>query len=166
MKIIKLAKHVLPNKTYKCGICNQWLDIIAVTNNPKHFFNPGQHYSCPCGESQIWTNSVRKLDDLEKYCDGEILKGFSPEQYGFCNDKFCPKCWSGFSVIKNGQLRIDNKNVSQDDLFKLKEKGEDIQKLYDDDRLSSVDVHGCQKCQDNQNLIHQGWGSEGGTAVM
>jgi len=160
MKIIKISKHVLPNKTYICGECGGALDVVDVTHNPRHFFNPGQKYSCPCGKSQVWTNSVRYLKELEKYCDGEQITGpKNPEVYGFCNDKFCPKCGSYFSTIKNGQLQLDGKNIVWEDLENFER--EKVQELIDSQRLKSVDIHGCLDC-DNNNLVHQGYDSEGG----
>jgi|APSaa5957512535_1039671.scaffolds.fasta_scaffold57700_2 hypothetical protein len=157
MKLIKIAKFVLPSSTYTCGYCSGKLDVIDVIKNPKHFFNPGQLFSCSCSKSQVWTNSVRRIEDLIDYCDNKPTS-LNPEQYGFCCDKFCPKCWNSFLVIRNSQLILDNKKIENSDLG-----GEvNIQELVDQGRLISADIHGCSNCLYNQFLIHQGVGSEGG----
>jgi len=156
MKLIKIAKFVLPNSTYVCGHCSSQLNIVDITENPKHFFNPGQLFSCFCSKSQVWANSVRRMDDLVNYCDNKSFK-INPEQYGFCNDKFCPKCWSTFSVIKNSALVLDNNLIERSDLETL-----DVQQLVDEKRLMGIDIHGCRSCDENKLLLHQGIGSEGG----
>ena len=151
MKLIKIAKFVLPKSTYMCGNCSTLLNVVDVTENPKHFFNPGQLFSCSCNKSQVWANSVRRIDDLKDYCDGKETF-IKTEQYGFCNDKFCPKCWNNLSVIKNGALLLDNKMIEREELDGL----DNLQELVDQKRLKGVDIHGCKSCQDNQSLIHQG----------
>ena len=143
----------MPNSTYLCGHCSGKLDVVDITVNPNHFFNPGQLFSCSCFKSQVWANSVRRMDDLVNYCDNKPFS-LDPEQYGFCCDKFCPKCWSTFSVVKNGALSLDNNLINKDELDEL-----DSQQVQ---RLIGVDIHGCLKCPDNNKLIHQGYGSEGG----
>ena len=91
-----------------------------------------------------------------------MFDGYHPERWGFCNDKFCPKCWSTFTIIKNGQLKFNNQNITWEDIASLQEQGEDIQKLVDENKIVNVDIHGCKKCEGNQDLIHQGVMSEGG----
>jgi hypothetical protein len=153
MRLIKIAKFVLPNVTYTCGHCRSNLKITDVTKNPKHFFNPGQLFSCDCTKSQVWANSVRRMNHLLDYCDGKETY-ISVEQYGFCNDKFCPKCWEDLAVLKNGQLILDNQKIDNNDLNDF--SPEELQNLVNEGRIKSVDIHGCRSCQDNQFLIHQG----------
>lgn len=159
MKFIKISKFILPNKTFRCGYCWDMLDVISVDINPRHFFNPGQHYSCSCGTSQVWANSVRYLEDLEKYCDGiDVNHTKNPETHGFCNDSFCGKCWSHLYPLKNGQLILDGKKINYKDLDNMN----NIQELVDSKRLMKTDIYGCLKCIDNNFLIHGGYSSEGG----
>jgi len=157
MKIIKIAKHILPNKTYTCGHCGGNLDVTKVTNNPKHYFNPGQHFDCQCKKSKVWANSVRRIEDLVNYCDNQKTK-YDVEKFGFCNDKFCPECWKPLEVLKNGQLQLNGENISWEEIRSI----ENAQDLINEGKIKNVDIHGCPTCHDNQNLIHNGIMSEGG----
>jgi hypothetical protein len=166
MKIIKIAKFILPNKTYKCGYCSGDLSVTAVNHNPKHFFNPGQHFSCPCGKSQVWANSVRREDDLINYCDNEEAQ-YNVEEMGFCNDSFCAKCWSGLYPLKTPGFVYNKKAYYYRDAYGEQGLSSIISPEEIDEKINSGevfygDVWGCKKCDDNQLLLHQGVGSEGG----
>lgn len=95
-------KHV-QDGTYECRYCLGELIAKDVIHG-KHFFSPGQLYTCSCGKSKIWTNSVRFPEELKDYCDGkEVISNKHPEYYGFCNDLFCPVCWDNIRVIKDNR---------------------------------------------------------------
>jgi hypothetical protein len=158
MKIIKLAKHILPNRTFKCGHCNGNLDVIDVTNNPKHFFNPGQLFSCFCQKSQIWANSIRNPKELVEYCDGGSK---DVEAFGFCNDAFCPKCWQNAYPLRtpgfvyNGRSYYYKDAYGETGLISMLSE-EEIKNKLDSGEIIYGDIWGCEKCEDNQLLIHQG----------
>jgi hypothetical protein len=156
MKLIKIAKFVLPNSTYTCGYCSSNLSITDVTNNPKHLYNPGQLFSCSCGKSQVWANSVREFNDLENYCDGKPVTGYNPEVYGFCNDKYCPKCFGYFGPAFSQKIVLDGVEISKDEFSALE---------VDERRNAQwLDVHCCKNdCgSGNDFVIHHGTRSEGG----
>lgn len=122
----KLAWKFSKEGTYFCEKCTGFLQIVDVTYNPKHFFNPGQLFTCKCGTSRLWANSVRFPRELVDWCDGkEVPYSKDPEAWGFCNDQFCPYCWGRWQCLKNGYM---------------------IQGKY-------YDKYGCDSCKQNQFAI-------------
>lgn len=159
-KVILSWKHVLPYKTFKCKHCKSFLDVVAVTNNPNHYFNPGQEFSCSCGKSKLWGNSVRRMQSLKDYCDGkDVVYSYNPESYGFCDDKFCPNCWDFIRCLSNGYKQLDGKDILDKELWEICDGDrEKVIQLYHDGKVeyvdSSSDVYGCESC-DNKWLLDQ-----------
>jgi len=71
-----------------------------MTENRKHIYNIGIMYSCNCGESKIWTNSVRNESALLEHFEGNTDHYYQ----GFCNDKFCGICYMPLIPLKNGYI--------------------------------------------------------------
>jgi len=154
-------KHTIPNETYKCGYCDGLLDVVDVTVNPRHHFNPGQEYMCPCGKSQLWTNSVRYIDALKDYCDGKPVDHTKdPEKWGFCNDEFCPGCWEYIRVLSNGRLTLDGEEILSNDLWELCDKDSDkMRDMWISGRVKQIspeDIYGCNGCVNNDRIIRVG----------
>jgi transposase-like protein len=103
--ITKTAGSFIQEDSYVCEHCRKPLLVTDVTDNPRHHFNPGQLLSCECGKSKIWANSVRYPEELKDWCDGKPVNfAKDPEAWGFCNDEYCPTCWSYWKCLKNGYL--------------------------------------------------------------
>jgi hypothetical protein len=164
--MLKTAKFIT-NQTFVCGHCSSPLKVVEVKNNPRHIFNPGQLFSCECGKSQVWANSVRYMAELEKYCDGadkEELGAKWPESFGFCNDSFCGKCFDYLKVIKNAMPIFNGVPTTWPDL-ETQLPPDEMKRVLENREVEIFDVYGCNSCEDNQFLIHQGMDTEGKSGV-
>ena len=166
-QLTKVSKHMGPQTAF-CKDCLADVVPIDVTYNPKHFFHFGQHFSCPCGEAQIWTNSVRNPKQLTAYIKGEDTSHIHPS--GFCNDRFCPICWNSVGAIQNsymlysdnGRLRHVEYSPEKRSYF-YDDTGEPLKITQDNVRnLSSYDLFGCRGRQHNQSIIMRGFDYEYG----
>lgn len=65
--------------------------------NKNHLYEIGQMWICNCGESRIWTNSIRNEKKFINFLNGK-KNAWGEVGYtnGFCNDKF-----DGYGLIKN-----------------------------------------------------------------
>lgn len=104
MRIYKMAWKHVQSGTYACVKCANELTPKDVTKNPNHHFSWGQFYSCSCGKSQLWTNSIRHPEALIEYANdtNKYDSHQDPETWGFCNDQFCPLCWGAVMCLENG----------------------------------------------------------------
>ena len=142
----RLAWKFAKEGTFFCEKCGGFLQIVDVVDNPNHFYNPGQLFTCKCGTSKLWANSVRYPESLIKWCDGkkmgeEIPFSQDPEAWGFCNDQFCAYCWGHWICLKNGYVFNG--------------------KYYD--------KFGCAKCKQNQYALESslgGWRESVGQAAL
>lgn len=108
MKIYKFAWKFTKNGTYICELCKSPLLVLDITSNPNHHFTNGQLLECSCGQSKVWTNSIRFPESLLAWCNGEEVPHHqNPTEWGFCNDEFCPYCWEHFACLKNGYKTND-----------------------------------------------------------
>lgn len=86
-------------KSMVCGHCRSFLDQTSIVNNPKHIYSTGTMFRCRCGNSAVWTNSIRG--------DYEFVPNFERPDYdhrrGFCNDAFCGHCFGYFQPLRNGE---------------------------------------------------------------
>ena len=75
----------------QCGFCRQMLKIHSIQENEYHIYNVGLLYTCQCGKSRIWTNSIRNLDRFLDFLDGKPDRYRGENRYtnGFCNDLYC-----------------------------------------------------------------------------
>jgi hypothetical protein len=119
-----LLEKFMNDRSAYCGHCETPLRAVGIVNNNKHIYERGQMRECNCGKSKIWTNSIRDLKALIDY-----FKGNSKSYYqGFCNDKFCGYCFSSIYPLENGvHMPFPHPN--------------------------RVDLYGCLKCKDNQNIL-------------
>jgi len=103
-KIHKQGKFV-NNSCCLCGICGTNLEARKVVKNPGHLYNVGTLFTCRCGQSQIWTNSIRNYKALVEHLN-------SDEDYyqGFCNDKLCGLCFAPIVPKENGVLVVGHEN--------------------------------------------------------
>lgn len=114
------ANKFVGNRSLLCGHCGHDLKIAGVRENPKHIYKLGQFFICFCKKSCLWTNSIRNENNLSQFLDGK--RKFHS---GFCNDLFCPNCWSYIQPLENG--------------FKYENR--------------SSDRFGCSNCPDNQQIL-------------
>lgn len=110
-----------------CGHCLTNLEPKEIIENNKHIYNIGTIYSCSCGKSRVWTNSIRNENDLIKFLEGKSDRYYQ----GFCNDKFCGYCFSNLYPLKTG---YQIKGMEQ-----------------------SFDRWGCKYHKQNQNIAMDGW---------
>jgi len=103
--ISKTAKF-MNDSTAICLKCDGPLSVQGVARNPKHLYELGQLYACPCGQSTVRANYLRKPRDFLNYLDGKgpawnpTLK---PEYTGgFCNDGFCGFDDGDVMILQNG----------------------------------------------------------------
>jgi hypothetical protein len=96
--LVKTASKFLNDQSMICEFCQKPVRVIDVRTNPHHIYNIGQFMSCPCGQSTVWTNSVRNEQALLSYFSGKTDKYYQ----GFCNDRFCGKCFQYLRCFKNG----------------------------------------------------------------
>lgn len=126
MNWYKQAKFIT-SESAKCGHCLGQLNVVGMSINDYHHFPIGQDWSCGCGKSKIWTNSIRE----PKYFI-EVLDDLHDKYYqGVCNDKFCGHCHGRIDVLENGY-----------------EIPGDPQRM---------DRYGCRRCSENQMLLMDGY---------
>ena len=169
MKMYKIAKHV-SKESHSCLHCGSFLTPRGLSRNQRHHFPIGIDYVCSCGESRIWTNSIRSNKDIFiRIIDGENIDHPALNQ-GFCNDRFCGFCHGHFGPLMNGLLLDSNKKpMGYDD-------AEGVEKYIDMDNLAefaetrnpellsdrtglatiSTDLFGCRDQNHNGAII--GWG--------
>jgi hypothetical protein len=115
-------KHVGENSCF-CGYCKANLKVSDIVIG-KHMYPIGQLLLCGCKKSRIFTNTIRKVDNLIDYCEGN-RKVYTN---GFCNDKKCGYCFGYLNPITNG-IDVPDMNFR-------------------------ADKYGCSKnCRDNQELL-------------
>lgn len=122
-----------------CGHCRTNLspqqDII---HNPKHFYSYGQMYSCPCGKSKIWTNSIRNVKNLADFMN----KQCDIYHNGFCNDLFCGHC-----IVPSHDKNVPCTERCFEPIYPLK-TGVSVPFT-----LQRMDKFGCKKCPQNQDIL-------------
>lgn len=87
-----------------CLHCRSGLIDVDLGQNASHLYSVGILYACPCGQSALWTNSVRRVYTLE---DAKLFLSriSQPGGYwpgGYCNDLFCGVCLTNADVLKTG----------------------------------------------------------------
>ena len=101
MSWYKKAKHITPISHY-CIYCKTNIVPHSFSRNQRHHFPWGIVYKCDCGKSGLWSNSIRgNREFLEHVFEDKPLEDF-PYLEGFCNDLFCPICFSIIQILKNG----------------------------------------------------------------
>lgn len=113
-----------------CGHCFSNLIPKDIVENTRHIYTTGTMFSCDCGKSKVWTNSIRNEDSFVKFINGQSDRYYQ----GFCNDKFCGYCFGHLYPLQNGyQLP----NIMQ-----------------------SFDRWGCPKHPQNQNIAMDGFAED------
>jgi hypothetical protein len=173
MKIIKLGKHI-SNESHQCLYCGGFLRPTGFMENRSHHFPWGILYECGCQKSQVLSNFIRSEQEFVAVISGKEWKSFWS---GFCNDKFCPFCYSNLGVIFNG-LVIDSNNQpyvyinSLNALFSITDYDKFIDKAIMDykgarntysseylkptrevGKIKGVDIAGCNQCKSNRGII-------------
>jgi len=182
MNWYKKAKHT-SDHSHSCIYCEGFLLPKSFSTNPKHHFPWGIVYECSCKKSQLWTNSIRGRREFMDIVFGNAVAENSGNMSGFCNDLFCPICFSYVAVLKNGLYMDGNKPVAY--LHRSKKDYyitdyETYIRLYNDNpRLldtynkscmgsvalhtdRSVDIMGCRSLKHNIGIIPHGYSSEYG----
>lgn len=180
MNWYKKAKHISPISQY-CIYCKNNITPHSFSRNPKHHFPWGINYKCSCGKSGLWSNSIRgEQEFIDHVFNNKKLENF-PFLEGFCNDLFCPICYSNIQVLKNGLLmdNYDNpiiyinknyyyiSNYNQYILDYTKNIPINIKKPYVSEKTNnninkSVDIQGCKTLQHNIGIIRRGYSEEYG----
>ena len=62
----KISKYI-NDECAICEHCGTFLQHKEITENNKHLFNIGFLYTCSCGKSRIWTNSIRDENALADF---------------------------------------------------------------------------------------------------
>lgn len=126
-QLLNEGKYLVPLGA-KCGYCKFHLKPRKLAENKNHIYNPGLLYACFCEKSRIWANSVRNIENLIKFYNGEIDK----YRNGFCNDMYC------------GYLEGHSSKSNKMYLYPL-ENGADLDgKRYD--------RYGCEQHEENQEI--------------
>ena len=178
MKIYKIAKHV-SDHSHSCIYCKSFLKPSHFSRNKRHHFPWGINYDCGCGKSGIWTNSIRGEQEFLDvvYKNSPIRNNFTEK--GFCNDLFCPVCFSFFGVIKNGlgmstldkpatYVSEDKKDyyITNYELYMVKyNKNPDSVRKHDPecmgkeahDIIKYVDILGCRSLKHDLGVISHGY---------
>lgn len=112
MRIYKIAKHA-SDKSFTCHKCNGNLIPSGFAKNTNHHFPWGINYICKCGESKIWTNSIRSYREFKTI----VLDNKPWDSYwsGFCNDLFCAKCLKPHTITFSEFMADSNNNLYWDD---------------------------------------------------
>lgn len=126
MRWYKKAKFIT-SKSVMCGHCMSPLYPIDIKINYRHHFPIGQQWSCQCGKSEIWTNSIRDPEYFLDFLDGKNEKYYQ----GICNDKFCGLCYKIIYPLQNG-YEIPG-------------------------QLQRMDRFGCASCKGNQMILMDGF---------
>lgn len=94
-----LSEHKYHNDdSMVCGHCGGSLKVKDdIVTNQHHIYPHGQTYTCKCGKSSVWTNSIRNPEHF-------VAVGGSHKDYyqGFCNDTYCGHCHQSVGVLKTG----------------------------------------------------------------
>lgn len=80
-----------------CTQCDTYLQVRGIVINSRHIYKTGQQWRCDCGKSQIWTNSIRSVNNLIQHHETG-----SYYYNGFCNDLFCGICKRPVQPLKTG----------------------------------------------------------------
>lgn len=158
-KVVKRAKHMSAS-SHRCHLCGTYLKPVDVKRNPTHHFPWGMEHLCSCGESGIWTNSIR--DDIE------FVKGLTGIQrddfiHGFCNDTFCPFCFDYVVPLQTPGLFI--KGTRREVRYNRGSRSyhdDDTGEPIDPSMIETFDIHGCRSRDHNTNIIWEGYGEEYG----
>ena len=186
MNWYKKAKHISPHSQY-CIYCKSNIIPRSFSRNSRHHFPWGILYKCDCGKSGLWSNSIRGGKEFLKHVfDDKPLSEF-PYLEGFCNDLFCPFCFSNVQILKNGLLMDISDNpiiyirdgkyfyLSNYDAYirsyntdKLNPTETTKNSIYlgksanIDDVVKSVDIEGCDTLKHNIGIIRKGYDEEYG----
>ena len=125
-----IVAKFMNNHSALCAHCMTHLEPRDIVENNRHHYIIGTIYSCSCGKSRVWTNSIRNEDALIKFFDGESERYYQ----GFCNDKFCGYCFSSLYPLQNG-YQIPG-------------------------IMQNFDRWGCKKCEQNQNIAMDGFSED------
>lgn len=106
-----------------CARCKGELTPNEMTENPNHIFKHGQLFACKCGDSKIWTNSLRDMDKFKQYLQGDA----DSYKTGFCCDLFCGHC-----LQPNSMKWMENDGNWNG--------------------IEKVDTIGCKSCPQNQDI--------------
>jgi hypothetical protein len=121
------SKH-MQNNSAACEHCNKSLRIVDIIIG-KHMFPVGQLFECSCKKSKVFTNTIRNIENLLNYIEGNISNYYN----GFCNDKKCGTCFNYLTPLLNGVDVPKEMELS----------------IHD----TRADRYGCLKCPDNQNIL-------------
>lgn len=163
------------SRTSFCKYCGSDLAPVSVVRNDRHHFYWGQLFECPCGESSLWTNSVRDEKEIRDLLSGKSLdeSGKYPGvAAGFCNDLFCPVCWKGVVPIENGVEFVRDASGKLVEIF-ISRDGIEISgrgKISDDAEIGrilsvkiiSFDIFGCSSGSHNDGIVNRGFAFEYG----
>lgn len=126
MSWYKQAKFIT-SESAMCGHCMSQLNVIDMSINDNHHFPIGQDWSCSCGKSKIWTNSLREPEYFIAVLEGQEERYY----HGICNDKFCGHCHRRIDVLENGYGIPGT--------------------------IQRMDRYGCRSCEVNQMLLMDGF---------
>jgi len=185
MKIYRIAKHT-SDHSHSCIHCGNFLKPQSFSRNSNHHFPWGIVYTCGCGKSGLWTNSIRGPKEFMDVVFKNVKVMNSTAEKGFCNDLFCPFCLAYVQVLKNG-LEMDSLNkpaayankdnkeyyvTDYDKYITLFNTNSELVKKHNPecmgkeafDVVKSVDVCGCRTLKHNLGIIMHGSSSEYGEA--
>jgi hypothetical protein len=179
MRIYKIAKH-MSGHSHNCLYCGGNLKPTSFNRNSRHHFPWGITYKCGCGKSSIWTNSIRGAKEFTDI----VLKDKKVRMAdGFCNDLYCPICYSNIRPIING-LGLENGKPTiwcrdKDKTYIIKDWNRFIKVYYIDKDFSRAydssymgeeagdtstyhDIFGCSSGKHNVGIVWNGYQSEYG----
>jgi len=90
-----------------CELCGTDLVFKGMKEagevNVQHIWSPGMLFTCNCGKSGVWTNSIRNMDEFVAVVKGTKTT-YPKDAYtaGLCNDRFCPFDGGYVRVTVNG----------------------------------------------------------------
>lgn len=135
MNWYKTAKFMNPMSpgSAVCGHCSTPLKPVGISVSDRHHFPIGQEWSCSCGKSKIWTNSIRDHEALIKH-----FEEGTPYYQGICNDKRCGYTgdwivplengvevpWTNQRMDRYGSRAEENQNIIMDISKELPENGD------------------------------------------
>lgn len=147
MSWYKVSKFIT-QESAMCGNCMSRLYPIGISISKNHLYPIGQDWSCGCGKSKIWANSIRN----EKAFVSHVESG-TPYYQGICNDKRCGYCSSWIFPLQNGvevpgiNQRMDrygckncqqNQNIIMDTFKELPENGNKIIEEWYKNRVEDI----------------------------
>jgi hypothetical protein len=121
------SKH-MQNNSAACEHCKKSLKVVDIIIG-RHMFPIGQLFECVCKKSKVFTNTIRNIENLLEYIDGNRSSYYN----GFCNDRKCGYCFNYLTPLLNGVDVSKDMELSTHD--------------------TRADRYGCLKCPENQNIL-------------